>query len=128
MDKAQWYYDFWSRFEWNAYDESTVPDREDGGVVVADLPYITYMVMEDDFDHPVYPGASLWASGKSWAAISQKAKQIGDYIGLGGRIEPIDGGRVWVQRGHPFAQRISDQDDMIRRIAINIEVEFFTEN
>lgn len=135
MDKAQFYHNFWSRFGWTAWEESTVPDEKDendgndgGGVVIAELPYITYMVMEDDFEHPVYPGASLWDYGRSWVNISQKAKQIGDYIGYGGRIERIDNGLVWIQRGHPFAQRLSDQNDMVRRIAINIEVEFFTEN
>lgn len=128
MDKAQFYHNFWSRFGWTAYDESTVPEKEDEQAVIAKLPYITYMVMEDDFEHPVYPGASLWDYGRSWANISQKAKQIGDYIGYGGRIERIDNGLVWIQRGHPFAQRLSDQNDMVRRIAINIEVEFFTEN
>lgn len=128
MDKAQFYHNFWSRFGWTAYDESTVPEKEDEQAVIAKLPYITYMVMEDDFEHPVYPGASLWDYGRSWANISLKAKQIGDYIGYGGRIERIDNGLVWIQRGHPFAQRLSDQNDMVRRIAINIEVEFFTEN
>jgi len=131
MDKAQFYHQFWSRFTWPAYDESTVPGRNDdpngtGSPDGTALPYITYMVIEDEFEHPIYPSASLWTYGTSWATISQKVKEIYDYIGYGGRVESIDGGRVWVQRGHPFAQRVSDDNDMIRRIIINVDIEFMT--
>lgn len=125
MDKAQFYYQFWSQFGWPAYDESTVPEV---GSNAATLPYITYMVVEDDFEHPVYPNASLWDRSTSWARVSQKAKQISDAIGYGGQIHRIDNGLVWVQRGHPFAQRVSDDDDTIRRIILNIDIEFFTES
>lgn len=126
MDKAQFYHQFWSSFTWPAYDESSVPSEENGGIKVALLPYITYMVIEDEFEHPIYPSASLWDYGTSWAAISQKEKEIYDYIGYGGKIFRIDGGLVWIQRGHPFAQRVMDEDDMIRRIIINVDIEFLT--
>lgn len=125
MDKAQFYQWFWSQFEWTAYDESTVPET---GENKAEPPYITYMVAEDEFDHPVYPNASLWDYGTSWLRISQKAKEISETIGMGGKIYRLNDGLVWVQRGHPFAQRVSDDDDMIRRIIINIDIEFMTEN
>ena len=32
MDKGQFYQYFWSQFEWKAYDESTVPEKEDGTI------------------------------------------------------------------------------------------------
>ena len=38
----------------------------------------------------------------------------------------IDGGRMYIARGTPFAQRMSDVDDMVRRIVLNVTVEFFT--
>ena len=127
MDKSQFYHSFWSRFGWPAFDETTVPDRESGtNVVIARLPYITYMVITDEHEYPIYPEASLWAYGTNWDVISQKAQEISEYIGYGGRTEKIDGGRVWIQRGHPFAQRLSDANDMVRRIMINIELEFLT--
>jgi hypothetical protein len=125
MNKAQFFHDFWSRFEWPAYDESTVPEV---GENQAKLPYITYMVMEDEFDHPVFPGASLWDYGTTWKSVEEKAKEISEAIGYGGFTESIDGGYVWIQRGHPFAQRLSDNNDNVRRIALNIEVEFLTAN
>jgi len=124
MDKSHWYQTFWSQFGWPAFDEATVPRELNGQQV--EPPYITYMTMEDELEHPVYPNASLWDYGTSWTRISQKAKEIAETIGLGGQVFKLDSGRVWVQRGHPFAQRMSDENDMIRRIVINIEVEFLT--
>lgn len=126
MDKGQFYQYFWSQFEWKAYDESTVPEKEDGTIDVAKLPYITYMEVEDEFESPIYPNASLWDYGTSWLRISQKANEISEAIGLGGKVYEIDNGRVWVQRGHPFAQRVRDDNDMVRRIILNIELEFMT--
>lgn len=124
MDKAQWYQHFWSQFDWPAYEESTVPRELSSDPVTT--PYITYMTMEDELEHPVYPDASLWDYGTSWARISQKAKEISEEIGYGGKVYKLDSGRVWVQRGHPFAQRLDDENDMVRRIVISIEVEFLT--
>ena len=123
MDKAQFYHNFWSSFTWPAYDESTVPEKGENKAL---LPYITYMTIEDEFEHPVYPSASLWTYGTSWATVSQKAKEIAQYIGYGGKIFRLDSGLVWIQRGHPFAQRMTEEDDMIRRIVLNIDVEFLT--
>ena len=125
MDKAQAIHAFWSGFEWPAFDESTVPEKEPN---VVSYPYITYMVSLDDFEHPVFITASLWDYGKSWERISRKATEVAEYVGLGGKVMEIDGGKVWIQRGRPFAQRIADEDDMVRRIMINIDVEFFTAN
>lgn len=123
MDKGQWYQHFWEQFGWPAYDESTIPEKGENTAV---LPYITYMEVEDEFNHPVYPNASLWDYGTSWERISKKADEIANAIGLGGQVHRLNNGLVWVQRGHPFAQRVSDDNDMIRRIILNIELEFLT--
>ena len=42
------------------------------------------------------------------------------------RLIPCDEGYLWIKRGNPFAQRMSDENDGIRRIYINIELEYFT--
>ena len=52
--------------------------------------------------------------------------EIGAAIGLGGKIIPFDGGKLWIKRGTPFAQRMSDENEQIRRIYLNVEVEYFT--
>lgn len=122
MDKAQRINQFWNSFGWKAYDESTVPDG-------AGLPRITYNVVTDSLGNPVMMYASLWDRTPSWENISKKAEEIG--LAIVKMYPPaleIDGGRIYITKGTPFAQRMSDSsDDMMRRIYLNIEVEYFTE-
>lgn len=123
MDKAMALHRFWSSFGIPAYDESTVPTGADAPA----FPYLTYNVVEDSFDNTVAMTASLWYRGSSWHEITQKAELIAVSVGLGGKLIPFDGSSLWIKRGTPFAQRMSDEsDDMIRRIYINIEAEYFS--
>lgn len=123
MDKAQALHQFWSSFgleaidELSAYDETTdIPDR-----------YITYEVATANFGDAVALTASLWYRSASWEEISQKADEIAAHIGYGGKVLPVDGGYIWIQLGSPFAQRMFvDENDSIRRIYINITVDFLT--
>lgn len=117
MDKVQALNSFWSQFGWPAYDSSTVPDS-------AKLPYITYDVSLDDFDHPVSQVVSLWDRSTSWMNVESMRKDIEAIIERGGAIQQYDNGVIWIKKGSPFAQRMSDPDDMIRRIVLNIEMEF----
>lgn len=119
MNDIQALHEFWSGFGWKAYDENTVPED-------AELPRITYSVFTANFDEPVAMSASLWTRSKSWEAITEKAKQINDEIGYGGVIIPFEDGAIWIERGVPFSQRMSDTDDTIRRIYLNIQAEYFT--
>lgn len=119
MDKAQTIHNFWSSFTWPAYDEGTVPDS-------ADYPRITYNVITDELGNPLAMYASLWDRSSSWSSVSQKADEIAEAIA---KLHPpaiaFDRGRVYVTKGTPFAQRMVDEDDMVRRIYINITVEYF---
>lgn len=120
MDKSQAINNFWQRFGLPAYDENTVPDD-------AALPRITYNVETDSLDNVVSLNASLWYRSKSWEEISKKADEIGEYITK--MIPPtiqIDNGRLYITKGSPFAQRMEDPDDSIRRIYLNIQAEFLT--
>lgn len=117
MNKIQAFNSFWNSFDLIAYDENTVPDGEK-------LPYITYSVGEDDFNYPVSLTASIWYRSKRWDGITAKLEEISERIGRGGVTVPYDGGVIWIKKGSPFAQRMSDEDDSIRRIFINVEVEF----
>ena len=122
MDKAQAIQNFWSSFGLDAFDENTVPKD-------AQLPYITYSFSTGSFDEPVTMVASVWYRDTSWSAISKKTDQISTEIGRGGITLAFDDGWVWIKRGLPFAQRTSEPNDAsIRRVYLNIEVEFFSEN
>lgn len=117
MDKMQALNNFWNSFDLPAYDESTVPDD-------AELPYITYSAGEDDFNRPIALNASLWYRSKTWSDITGKLEQISHKISMGGLMVRYDNGAILIQKGTPFAQRVRDENDSIRRIYINVEVEF----
>jgi hypothetical protein len=120
MNKAQAIHQFWSSFNLPAYDQNTVPDN-------AKMPYITYSVSDSEFEYPTILTGSLWYRSSSWEEITLKSYDISKSITLSGKLINIDGGKVWIKRGNPFAQRMADVDDTVRRIAINITVEYFTD-
>ena len=92
MNKAQTINSFWNSFGIPAYDMYTVPND-------AQMPYITYEYVEDNFDN----------TGN-------------------GKILKTDEGYIYIARGTPFMQRLTDTDDSVRRIYINIQVEYMTLN
>ena len=122
MDKFQALQSFWSSFGIPAYDENTVPTGDDAPA----FPYITYDAVVSDLGNPVAMSASLWYYGTSWGQITAKLEDISFAIGRGWRLLPIDNGAVWIKKGSPFAQRMNDSNDMIRRIFINITAEYLT--
>ena len=122
MDKFEALQEFWSSFGISAYDENTVPTGDSRPA----LPYITYEAAVGSLGDFVTMNASLWYYGPSWSAITAKLAEIEAGIGRGGVMLPVDGGALWIKKGSPFAQRMSDPDDMIRRIVMNVEAEFIT--
>lgn len=119
MDKWQALHSFWSGFTWTAYDETSVPDD-------AQMPYITYSASVASFENTVLLTADLWNYSTNWRDISNKADEIGnitkDYV-----LVPINTKEyLFLTKGSPFAQRIADENDHVRRIRINLMGEFFT--
>ena len=123
MNKSQALYNFWSSFGLEAYDQFTVPT----GSGLPDFPYITYEVSEDEIDYPVLLTASLWYSGTSWEAVEAKAQQNAERIKRMNAIK-LDNGYMTITSASPFARRMDDPNDGgIRRIVLNVTVEYFTE-
>ena len=119
MDKYQALHAFWSSFGIPAYDESTVPTGDDR----PEMPYITYDVVVSDFLFPVAMNASIWYYGSLWTEITAKLQEVEAEIGRGGKMLLTDEGAIWI-KGSPFAQRMPDQDNMVRRILINVQAEY----
>lgn len=117
MNRLQALNIFWSKFGLMAYDETSVPDD-------AELPYITYEAVIDSFNRPVMATASIWYYGTSLAEVSEKALEISNFIGLGGELIQYDDGVLWVKKATPFAQRMTDPSDMIKRMVLNLQYEF----
>lgn len=121
MDKWQAIQSFWESFDIPAYDQNSVPDD-------AVAPYITYEAIVDEFENPILPSASIWYKSSSWKDISKKADQIANYIGAY-RVIPLNNHEyLYLSKGSPFAQRLSDEDSRVKRIYINLSAEFFTSN
>ena len=123
MTKAAAIYNFWAGFGIPAYEENSVPSGKDA----PEFPYITYQLITDSFGADVAMTASLWYRDSSWVRANAKADEISEAIGHGGDVIFCDGGSIWIKRGKPFAQRRGDASDtMIKRIIINVEVEYFS--
>lgn len=124
MNKLQAYSAFWSGFGWPAYDENSVPASNEQERI-SRLPYITYETATDDFGRPLALTASLWDRSTEWTSVAEKESQISDFIGRGGRMIAYENGAMWIKRGSPWSQRMAEEgNDTIRRIVLNIELEF----
>lgn len=120
MDKGQAIHNFWSQFGLFAYDENTVPDN-------APDRYITYNVSMDSIGNVVNMYGNIWdINTDSWEFVSKKAEEIAKYIESKYPISyPINNGRLYIAKGTPFAQRMSDPgSDRVRRMYINIQAEY----
>ena len=120
MDKwnAQQYY--WSSFGIPAYDRLTVPED-------AEFPYITYEPASGSLDGVMLRSASVWyRGGHDWRGVTEKVLEIESTVE---RLIKIDGGYMKVRKpSSNFAQRMDDPDDpLIRRVVLNVEIEFLTE-
>ena len=123
MTKAAAIYNFWAGFGISAYEENSVSSGKDA----PEFPYITYQLITDSFGADVAMTASLWYRDSSWVRANAKADEISEAIGYGGDVIFCDSGSIWLKRGKPFAQRMGDaSDQMIKRIIINVEAEYFS--
>ena len=125
MTKSQALYNFWASFGWPAINEQSDISEETAWALGLDKKRIEYEDSTGDFTGSVALTASLFHYSESWAEVRAKALEIREFIGHGYRV-PIDGGYLWIVRGQPFAQRMNDEDDMIRRIYIMLNAEFLT--
>ena len=128
MNKEQAIDNFWNSFDVPAFDENTVPDAEEFAEMgLTPYPRITYELHTDSFGSQTLLRASLWDRSPSWATITALKDKIATRLSRGGQMLSFDDGAIWIVRSTPFAQRMGDTDDSIRRILINIEIEFISE-
>ena len=110
---------FWSSFGIPAYIEENVPEE-------AQLPYITYTLVEPDWRDTVTHQARVWYRTNSVAVINQKLDEIRFAISSAGKMVRSDSGFLWLKRGKPFIQfQPYDADPNIKVGYINIELDVF---
>lgn len=121
MDKSQALHQFWSGFGIPAYDENTVPQNPGEK-------YIAYSVSTGSIEDVINLSAKIWDTNTtSWKFVEEKAAQIAYAIAT--MMPPtiqVDNGRLYISEGRPFSQRISNPDDLVRGVYINIQAEFLT--
>ena len=96
--------------------------------VVPEFPYITYNIQTSDFlGSTVTLNPSIWYKSYSWQEPEQKSDEIAKAIGRGGIQVPCEDGLIWIKKGNPFSIPMGDESDkFIKRMYLNIIVEFFT--
>ena len=122
MTKGQALQQFFSGFM-TAYPSTSVPDD-----VV--FPYLTYEVSFGTFgDGDQSMTVNLWFYTDSEAIPNAKAKEFSELISRGGTIINCDEGAIWLKRGTPFCQSLSDDvSPNVKRRYINLDVEYLTNN
>lgn len=122
MTKGAALQQFFERFM-TAYAVSSVPDD-------AVFPYLTYEYVTDAWDGgEVGLTVNLWFYTESEAIPNAKVMQISEAIGSGGINLKCDDGFVWLKRGSPWAQSLSDDTAPgIKRRYLNVTAEYMTLN
>lgn len=112
---------FWNGFGIDAYPSNSVPKD-------TTFPWLTYEMRTGYFNDPAANIAvNLWYHTESEAAPNNKAKEIGDAIGLGGIQIKCDDGLIWIKRGSPWCISLTDEADAtIKRRQLNVTLEFLT--
>lgn len=123
MTKAGALHAFFNSFGIPFYPSSSVPED-------TIFPWGTYDAVFGAWgDEPIAITANLWYRTESEKEPNDKIKQISAAVGLGGKIVLFDEGAIWIKRGEPFVQNLSDEtDDLIKRRYINLTVEYLTIN
>ena len=106
-----------------SYAASAVPDD-------ATLPYLTYELITSAWNGgEVGLTVNMWFRTTSEKEPNAAVDKLSKAIGLGGVQIPCDDGVIWLKRGSPWAQSLTDETDKtIKRRYINVTAEYLTIN
>lgn len=116
VDVASALYTFFSGFGITAYTTNNVPEN-------AVLPYLTYDLAVGKTLSSAPIGARLWWEGTLPAALFEKADEIHERIKNGYQI-PCGNGYLVLYPGEPFVQPVSDEDDRLSTLYLNVTASF----
>lgn len=103
------------------YPSTSVPDD-------VTFPYGTYEPIFDSYTGgEVGLTVNLWFYTESEATPNAKAQELAEAIGDGGALIKCDGGYIWLKRGFPWCQSLTDDTSpTIKRRYINVTAEYLT--
>ena len=106
-----------------SYAASSVPDD-------ATLPYLTYELITSVWNGgEVGLTVNMWFRTTSEKEPNAAVDKLSKAIGLGGVFLHCDDGVIWLKRGSPWAQSLTDATDKtIKRRYINVTAEYLTLN
>ena len=106
-----------------SYAASAVPDD-------ATLPYLTYDLVTSAWNGgEVGLTVNMWFRTTSEKEPNAAVDKLSKAIGLGGVFLHCDDGVIWIKRGSPWAQSLTDETDKtIKRRYINVTAEYLTLN
>lgn len=114
-------YNFFSSFGLTAYPKENVPDD-------VTFPWLTFENNTADSGEETSLAVDIWFHTESETQPNQKAQEISEAIGRGGKLLTFDGGAVWLKRGNPWITSLQDEADAtIKRRQLIIMAEFITE-
>jgi len=100
------------------YPVSSVPDGPEDK-------YLTYDLRTGAFDSgEISITVNLWFYTTSEEEPNAMARKLSETTGNGGKVIRCDGGYIWLKRGSPWCQSLSD--GAYKRRYINMTAEFFT--
>ena len=103
---------FFSAFSIPAYAESSVPES-------TQLPYITYQLIEPEWDEQASFFCQVWYRKNQLSALLTKADQIVAAIGTGKLFEQ-ESGYLAIYPSTPLLQTLTDDDS--QRVIINLSI------
>ena len=113
-------YNFFSSFGLPAFPEYSVPDE-------AQLPYITYQLIEPDWDDGGTFYARVWYRTTTYTAINAKLDQIKAAVGEAVSLPVESGGAVYLMKGTPFIQYMPmEGDDTLKVAYLNFNIQAIT--
>lgn len=121
MTKGAALHEFFSGFGITSYPSSSVPEDKE-------FPWLTYDLVTDAWEGgEVSITVNLWYLTESEAVPNAKALEISKAVGVGGKVLKCDEGYIWLKRGSPWCQSLSDDTDArIKRRYINVTAEYLT--
>lgn len=106
MKTATALYEFFSGFEIPAYVKRNIPAN-------AEMPYITYELVEPNILQSTIIHAYVWYRGTSMTEVLNKCDEISTAIGTGISIPTTDG-YVCIFRESPFMQILEDPNPDVK--------------
>lgn len=110
---------FFNSFTIPAFVNTNVPDERDRPKA-----YITYEIGGGFFgDNPRTLAMNIWFRTTSEKKINNIVREVEQLLPRGGRVLRHDDGAIWLKRGDPWCQALTDEDPEIKRRYLIIDIE-----